>query len=85
MRAALDIARKTKGVSEEVLSRCIDELAAAEEEVEGTRRDEARLGSLLKTESSSLIEIQKRSMQVRNTSPPSLFYHRSISLSLSVC
>ena len=64
MNAALDIARKTKGVSEEVLSRCIDELAAAEEEVEGTRRDEARLGLLLKTESVSLIEIQKRCMQV---------------------
>jgi hypothetical protein len=85
LRAALDIARKTKGVSEEVLSRCIDELAAAEEEVEGTRRDEARLGSLLKTESSSLIEIQKRSMQVRNTSTLFIFCLLSLSLSLSVC
>ena len=72
--AALDIARKTKGVSEEVLSKCIDELAAAEEEVEGTRRDEARLGSLLKTESVSLIEIQKRCMQVKMLQPPILSY-----------
>ena len=61
---ALDIARRTKGVTEDSLSRCLESLAAAEESVEGARREERHISSVLAEEVVSLIDMQKLSLQV---------------------
>jgi hypothetical protein len=52
-RAALDIARKTKGVTEDFLSKCIEELTAAEGNLETCRREEG-----------AVVSVQRLSVQV---------------------
>jgi hypothetical protein len=63
-RAALDIARKTKGVTEDFLSKCIEELTAAEENLETCRREEGAVVSVLHSEVASLMDVQRLSVQV---------------------
>ena len=56
--------RKTKGATEDSLTRCSEDLEAAEEEVSACRREEAAVAAMLKSEGASLINIQTRSVQV---------------------
>ena len=61
---ALDTARKTKGVTDSILSRCIESLTAAETAVDHARIEESQISEIIKGEVSSLLGIQKESLEV---------------------
>lgn len=66
-RTALDTARRTKGVTEDILSKCIEELSFAEESVETCRREEGAVVSVLHSEVASLLDVQRLSVQVSSS------------------
>jgi hypothetical protein len=83
-RAALDIARRTKGVTEDILSKCIEELTAAEESLETCRREEGAVVSVLHSEVASLMDVQRLSVQVSTAALSCLsFYDWCSSLHVS--
>ena len=61
---AVDTARNTKGVTENILRNCVENLSAAEHSVKVAKKEEFQLSEVVQSEISSLFELQSRSLQV---------------------
>ena len=61
---AVDTARNTKGVTENILKNCVENLTAAEHSVKVAKKEEFQLSEIVRSEISSLLELQSRSLQV---------------------
>ena len=61
----MDTARNTKGVTENILRNCVENLTAAEHSVEMAKKEEFQLSEVIRGEVTSLLEIQNRSLQVK--------------------